>query len=430
NRTKIQWKTSAVLGYRNSVMFDKPANVVDAIDPITLAYSPRQVDIDNFNSYTSEFRLLHTYNLFNLENSLAAGIQYFNNDLHRRQLGKGTTGADFDLTLTDPVWGRDLHFRTKNIAIFVENKFQVLPELSITPGVRVEAGESVMSGSISYYDAEDLPNSIKHQFPLFGINGQYQLKNGHAVYAGWSQAYRPVIFKDIIPASLYEQTDKDLEDAYGYNLEAGFRGNTKSWRWDVGLYRLQYNNRLGSLAMYDENGSFYLYRTNIGNSVTDGAEIFLEYSTTWKKNINMTFFTSTALINSRYTKAEVRSGNENVNINGNKIESVPDVISRNGFTVRVLTSSISFLYSYTAKSYADALNTKVASSNGAVGIVPAYGLLDINASFRILSQLMLRVNVNNVTDKQYFTKRPQFYPGPGVWSSDGRSVVVTASFSI
>ncbi len=430
NKTKVEWKTSAVLGYRNSVMFDKPADVVDAIDPATLAYAPRQIDVDNFNSYTSEFRLLHNYYLFNLESSLAAGVQYFNNDLHRTQQGKGTTGTDFDLTLTDPVWGRDLHFKTKNIAFFLENKFQLLPELSVTPGIRVESGESVMSGTISYYDPEDLPNTIKHQFPLFGINSQYQLKKGHTIYAGWSQAYRPVIFKDIVPASLYEKADKNLEDAFGYNLEAGLRGNTQAWRWDVGLFRLQYNNRLGSLSMYDENNEFYLFRTNIGNSVTDGAEIFLEYGTRWGRDINLTFFTSTAFFNSRYKDAEIRSGNENVNINGNKVESVPDMISRNGITVRILTSSISFLYSYTGKSYADALNTETPSSNGAVGVVPAYSLLDINTSIRIIDQLMLRVNVNNVTDKQYFTKRPQFYPGPGVWSSDGRSVVVTASFTL
>ena len=33
--------------------------------------------------------------------------------------------------------------------------------------------------------------------------------------------------------------------------------------------------------------------------------------------------------------------------------------------------------------------------------------------------------VNNILDKQYFTKRPLFYPGPGVWSSDGRSIVIS-----
>jgi Fe(3+) dicitrate transport protein len=38
------------------------------------------------------------------------------------------------------------------------------------------------------------------------------------------------------------------------------------------------------------------------------------------------------------------------------------------------------------------------------------------------------VNINNVTNKQYFTKRPSFYPGPGIWSSDGRSLVVSVGF--
>jgi hypothetical protein len=41
-----------------------------------------------------------------------------------------------------------------------------------------------------------------------------------------------------------------------------------------------------------------------------------------------------------------------------------------------------------------------------------------------------KLNVNNVTDKQYFTKRPSFYPGPGVWSSDGRSWSASVSFKL
>ncbi len=48
--TRLAITTSAVLGTRNSVQFDKPATVVDAINPITLTYAARQVDIDHFNS--------------------------------------------------------------------------------------------------------------------------------------------------------------------------------------------------------------------------------------------------------------------------------------------------------------------------------------------------------------------------------------------
>lgn len=424
-RTKISWLTSAVLGYRNSVMFDRPADVVDAINPVTLHYAARQVDIDNFNSYTTELRAIHSYDLFNLESSLVGGVQYFNNDLHRRQQGKGTTGSDFDLTTTDPVFGRDVHLKSTNIAFFAENKFQLLERLSVTPGIRYETGESVMSGVIGYYDAEDLPTTIKHDFPLLGINAQYKTKAGNTFYAGWSQSYRPVIFKDIIPASVYETTDKNLKDAYGYNLEAGFRGNNKFLKWDVGVFRVQYNNRMGTQATRDAQNVFYLYRTNIGNSSTEGAEIFVEYGTTLAKNFSLSVFTSTALFNGKYTSAQVRSGENNVDVSGNKIESVPDVITRNGVTLRIHQASISFLYSYVGDTYADALNTEAPSANGAVGLVPSYALLDINSTILISDRLTLRVNLNNVADKQYFTKRPSFYPGPGIWPSDGRSLVVS-----
>jgi Fe(3+) dicitrate transport protein len=135
-------------------------------------------------------------------------------------------------------------------------------------------------------------------------------------------------------------------------------------------------------------------------------------------------------MDARYKDAYVRIGDTNVSVDDNKVESAPELISRNGLNIKFRTASLSLLYSYTAESFADALNTEAPSKNGSVGLVPAYGLFDINSSWKISDHVMLRVNVNNVADKQYFTKRPQFYPGPGVWSSDGRSVVVTMGFSI
>ncbi len=430
-RTLLSWVVSGVLGARNSVQFDKPATVPDAIDPVSLTYAPRQVDIDHFKSYTSELRLLHQYTIADMASNFVAGIQYINNDLHRQQMGKGTTGTDFDLTLTEPTWGRDLHFKTQNVALFAENSFTITRGLIVSPGVRVEVGESDMTGTISYYDPGDLPNTITHKFPLFGVNIDYTLPNQTNFYGGWSQAYRPVIFKDIIPASTYEVVDKNLEDAYGYNLEAGFRGSRKTFRWDVSVFQLQYNNRLGSLSGTDpDDGSFYIYRTNIGNSVTRGAEAFLEYTFYATPAIGVTVFTSTALFDASYHDAIVRSGESNVDVSGNKVEGVPDWISRNGLTLRYREASLSFLYSYTGESYADALNTREPSATGSVGLVPSYGILDINASVRISNQVMIRVNINNVTNEKYFTKRPSFYPGPGIWSSDRRSLSVSIGVKI
>jgi Fe(3+) dicitrate transport protein len=249
------------------------------------------------------------------------------------------------------------------------------------------------------------------------------------LYAGWSQAYRPVILKDIVPSSIFERVDDNLKDADGYNFEAGFRGTSGNSQWDVGIFQLRYNNKLGMLSQTDPNGELYFLRTNIGNALTQGVELYAEYAIALNI-VYLSLFTSSSYMNARYRGAFVRVGDNNVSVDDNNVESVPEIITRNGLNVHVKTISISFLYSYTAESYADALNTKTPSANGSVGLVPSYGLLDINASWRISNHVKVRLNVNNVTDKKYFTKRPQFYPGPGIWPSDGRSIVGTVEVSI
>ena len=98
------------------------------------------MDIDQFNSLTGEMRIRHNYSLGKVKSVLSAGMQYMHNDLHRRQQGKGTTGSDYDLSLVTPGWGRDLHFKTENLAFFAENIFYLNPAWNISPGVRMESG--------------------------------------------------------------------------------------------------------------------------------------------------------------------------------------------------------------------------------------------------------------------------------------------------
>lgn len=430
SRTNMLLYTSAVLGDRNSVQFDRPANVADELNPSTNEYAPRQVDVDHFHSYTAELRFSHKYPLLNSVSTLVGGIQLMNNRLNRKQLGKGTTGSDFDLTLSEAGWDRDLNFKTRNVALFFENNFRLTPKLSMNPGFRMELGESDMFGTITYYDPIDIPNKIAHRFPLFGVSAQYVVHPDVNVYGGWSQAYRPVIFKDIIPGSLYETVDKDLKDADGYNAEVGFRGTLRGLRWDITVYQLQYNNRLGSQATRDPEGTFVLRRTNIGNSRTRGAEVFLQYSTPVGKHLNITVFTSTAFANAKYQDGQVRSGENNIDVSGNRVESVPELITRNGLTLKSYFARVTLLLSHTGESYADALNTMQPAATGAVGLVPSYTLLDLNSTFAVSKKVTLRLNINNVTNKKYFTKRPSFYPGPGVWPSDGRSLNLSAGFKI
>ena len=428
--TKLRLTTSAVLGKRNSVLFDKPATIPDTIVPTTLQYNNRQVDVDHFNSYTTELRVLHSYKLLKQKSSLTFGVQFMNNDLHRQQQGLGTTGSNFDLTLVNTGWGRDLHFKTNNLALFIENCWQLTKRFSINTGARIEMGKSNMNGNTNYYSDDALPNKIKHTFPLFGVSTQYDVTDKLNFYAGWSQAYRPVIFKDIVPQSIYEVSDKNLKDAYGYNAELGFRGKWKYLKWDVTGFYLQYNNRIGTLAQTDTADNLIIFRTNIGNSRTAGLELFVQGSFSFGNKATLSLFTSTSLMGARYQDATVKSGKENVSVSGNKVESVPLWITRNGFTLNYSVVSFSALYSYTSESFADALNTVTPSASAATGLVPSYQLIDLNLTFRLTDKIKFQINANNILNESYFTKRPQFYPGPGIWPSDGRTFSGTVSLKI
>lgn len=425
--TSLMLSSSALFGARNSVMFIGFANVPDVVDPATNNFRHRQVDIDNFKSFTNELRLRHRYGLgAALSGTFIGGVQYLNNDLRRRQLGKGTTGNDYDLTNLEP-YGRDMHFRSKNIAVFAENLFEFSPRLSATLGLRYENGNSVRSGFVRYLNPEVMPLEIKRNFVLLGASAQYAVSTGQRIFAGISQAYRPTIFADLVPPNALERTDPNVKDAFGYNAELGWENYAdKRLRYSLTLFRMAYNNRIGSIYVADgAPGAPFLLKTNTGNTVTLGAELYAEYTGEIGKRGAWSLFTATSRMEAEYVKGTLTRGTENVDIKGNKLEGVPAWISRNGARVYYKNFGATLQYTYVSGHHSDAFNTKEPTANGARGWVPAYDLWDLNLSYRPSARVRIIGGIQNILNEQYFTKRPVIYPGPGVWPSDGRNWFVT-----
>lgn len=423
-RTQLSVIANGLYGTRNSVMFVGFADKLDVPNTAGV-YSNRQVDIDHFNSFTAEARFKHQFNTGGIKHTTIAGVRYINNDLNRQQIGKGTAGFDYDLSLVTSGYGRDLWFRTGNIAVFAEHLLQLNPRLSVSGGMRVEHGTTDMTGTISYLAPAKVPNEIKHRFPLFGASAQYKLSSFASLYAGISEAYRPVIFADVIPANALEKIDTNLLDAKGFNAELGIRGN---WRnrihFDVSVFALHYNNRMGS-TIIQENGQSLVFKTNLGNTITHGVEFYTEVNVLQTKSGSISVFTSTSYFDARYVQGTLVAGGKITEIAGNRVESTPKWMTRNGLQGRYHSLSAALQYSWVAMSYSDPENTVNPSPNGSKGTVPAYGLFDFNATYRFNKHFSLRASVSNFTDTQYFTKRPTIYPGPGVWPSDGRSFTTT-----
>ena len=90
---------------------------------------------------------------------------------------QGSISADYP----DGNWGRDLEYLTRSIAFTVENLTYITSHFSVSPGFRYEHGKTDMTGTISYLDPAEIPNRIKHDIPLFGINAQLKFNGDHRI---------------------------------------------------------------------------------------------------------------------------------------------------------------------------------------------------------------------------------------------------------
>ncbi|MBK9270475.1 MAG: TonB-dependent receptor [Saprospiraceae bacterium] len=424
--SQINAVVSGIFGNRSSVLFEGLATIRDTILESTRQYAPRFVDVDQFNSKTYELSFLHTQFIRGHKNTFVVGIRGFHNDMNRKQQAPGTTGTDYDLSTTGP-FRRDLHYRSNTAAFFMENTFYITDHLTISPGFRYETGRSDLSGKIQYLQDTNIPNRIIHNIPSLGMGLKYEMTPQLKLYGGISQAHRPVILKDIIPASVLERADQNLQNARGFVSELGLKSNIEDWfRLDVSAFAIQYNNRLGNLFIRENDSVAYTLKTNIGDSRIIGLECYLEITPLHNGKSLLSLFTASSYMHSQYINAIIRTGPDaNTSIHGNALESVPRWISRNGIQYAYKSLNLTLQYSYTSETYADALNTITPSADGAIGLVPAYGILDLYGSYKFGQQFIIRAGLNNIADKQYFTKRPLFYPGPGIWPSDGRGFYVS-----
>ncbi len=431
--TYLEITSHALFGQRNSVQFINAPNIPDTFNTALGSYDHRQVDRDYYNGFTTEARLLHVYKIGRVNSVITGGFRYFHQLTKRKQKGLGTTGSDFDLTLTQN-YGIDLRFTTDNYAVFAENIFQLTPKLSFTPGVRYEVINTDLNGVINNRTAT-VSYVGKRNFPLFGAGLQYDLNSTSQLIANISQAYRPYLYANVTPADRLDKIDPDLKDSKGYDIDLGYRGRIGNvFQFDVDAFYLFYGNKIGLITQTNPDGSSNLLTTNVGNSVSKGVEAFAELSVL--KLINPTrsgtdvrIFSSVAFDEAKYTSGVINKSGTNTDISGNYLENTPRWIVKTGLEFRYKTVSTIFQHAYTSKTFNDAFNT-VSSSSGVIGLIPAYDLWDWNCSWQFSKQFHVSGSINNLTNEKYFNRRITMYPGPGILPADGRTFTISLGLNI
>jgi Fe(3+) dicitrate transport protein len=427
--TSLKIKSFGNFASRNSVGYLRAINIKDSINPKTVQYASRQVDRDNYENYGAELRMTSRYKLGTKTNVLAYGVRAYKGNTDRNQLGVGSTGSDFDLVLSDPIYGRAMKFRTINYAAFIEHIFYFGNRVKVVPGARFEMIENSKAGYINVTSAGNIIEEKRtRNVILYGAGAEFKVTSQSNMYANYSTAFRPVTYSELTPSGTTEIIDPKMKDASGFNADFGYRGTLgKFINFDLGVFYLSYENRIGTIT---QDGA--PFKTNIGASVSQGVESYIEIDlvkafTNNEKFGNLSLFASNAFIDAKYSKWNNPAIAEDPlkSIKDKKVEYAPAYIHRFGATYNYKKFSSTIQYNTTAAVYTDAVNTELPNAAATVGKLPAYQVIDFNFSLRFLENYNVKAGVNNLTDEKYATRRAGGYPGPGILPGNGRNIFVS-----
>lgn len=424
--TTFSLKTTFLFSNRSLVWFDNENHpyVPDLIDPNSGQFAPRDVESEDMNNISSELRLSHNYKLGTIKSTFSGGIRISQGWFKRESDGEGTSGSDFDLQVNDE-WGSEFDFETTNIAPFIENIFKLGKKINVTPGVRFE----LLKNKIDGFKMDDINivsrNEIrKRNILLVGLGIDYKITQFISNYANISSAYRPIDYGSLEPFGVTSKIDPNLKDAKGYNADFGFRGTIRNiLNFDFSGFYLVYNNRIGLVLKKDLFGGNYIFRTNAANSIHKGWESYVELNLLKflrpgsKQNINI--FNSFAYVDARYTSGIFK---------GNRVEAAVKNINRVGLNYSDKRISCTFQYNHTGDAFGDATNLRT-SSDPVAGYIPAYDVLDFSTTLKF-DDYIISGGINNISNKAYFTRRTDEYPGPGIIPAVGRSVYLGLSIKL
>lgn len=425
DRTQLSLNLFGLDASRKAVGFRE--NRVSQVDDPN---APRELLVDDFSNWGAEIRVLSRYNLFDRESVLLLGSKYYDSDNNQRQgAGSATSGADFSFAdATFPNYPRQAKFQfpNKNLAFFGENIFNLTNKLSITPGFRFEYINTAANGTYKEIVLDLAGNPIVNEtnednrnfersFVLLGIGSSYSLNAANEIYANISQNYRSVTFNDIRIVNPSMVIDPNITDEEGFTADLGVRGRLSNIiSYDLSVYGLKYDNRIGEIFQSTSTDYFRL-KTNVGDAFIYGVETFADW------NIKNTFFEEAKdyrlnlFINAAFTNSEYLRSDQN-NIEGNKVEFIPDVNFKTGLNFGYGNLLAGLQYSYLSKQFTDATNAPQNlndNQRGIEGAVPAYGILDFSTSYS-LGRFKLEAGINNLLNNSYFTRRATGYPGPGI----------------
>ena len=419
------------LGYRS--------NRVSQIDPI----AERDFISGSFNNFGAEARLLTKYTFLNLNSTFLVGSKFYkSNNSGEQGPGSNDSDANFSYAYSEyPNYSNQSKYTYPNLnySVFTENIFYLNDKISLTPGIRFEFIQTESDGFYKKINVDAAGNVIlnesitdqeirKRSFALFGVGASYKPFTAIEVYFNASENYRSVTFADISIFNPAYSISPNISDESGSTIDLGVRGDISQLiSYDVNVFNLNYNNRIGFIQKADAFGRVKSERGNVGDATIYGIESLLDVDLRrvflMPDSFSLNTFVNTSFITSEYTASQVPG------IRGKKIEFVPEKNLKTGVRFGYNNLMLNFQYTYLSSQFTDASNATVGNLSGVVGEIPAYSVMDLSLSYSY-KKIKGECGINNLQDNHYFTRRATGYPGPGIIPSAPRTVYFTVQIKL
>jgi Fe(3+) dicitrate transport protein len=355
----------------------------------------REFDVMGIDS-----RVTFAHNTLGIKNDTELGVRYHKEEMVNRRTNNAPAGSH---TVTDPLREDDTR-KADAIALFAQNKFHVTDNTAITPGVRVESYEQTRDIRTWNSVAVGTTTKTNNTEVIPGLGVTHQLNSATTLFAGVHKGFAPATVADAVGN---DGISRELDAEESVNYEIGLRGKWEKGNYEVTLFRLDFKNQIVSTTESGGSGSSPL--TNAGETLNQGVEFSADYSigNGFALAGNYTWL-ETAKLNS----TRVMSG---IDRNGNRLTYAPEhlINAQLGYEAPRWNTNVG--YSYVSEQFADLQNTKDGTANGKSGIMPSYGVWNVNARVKLTENVDLFGSIRNLTDEKYIASRaPEgIFPGLG-----------------
>ena len=421
---------------RNAIGFR--SNRVSQIDP----YEERDLIKGDFNNFGIEARWLKKYILRDKKAVFLFGGKYYSaKNTSAQGPGSASNEADFSFFKEEyPSYSQQSNYTypNENISVFSENIFYINKNLSITPGLRYENILTATKGNYQRINTDAAGNVIlnetlnsmesrRRSFVLLGLGLSYKALRSLEYYANISQNYRSVTFADISIINPAFSINPNITDENGYTIDLGIRGKIKKMiSFDLNLFHLSYQNRIGFIQKAFQDGSVKSERGNVGDANLSGLESLIDLNLSELFRLNIKKYSLNSFINYSFIKTKYSKSNI-PGIEGKKVEFVPKDNLKFGLRFGYKNLTLNMQYSYVSEQYTDSSNAVEGNLSGVIGLIPEYEIVDLSGAFK-LNKFKLEFGINNALNEAYFTRRATGYPGPGIIPSSGRNFYLSTQF--